>query len=770
MKNPLPISTPFWISRGAGDGLSGSMSSPVGPVRSPAQELMLRGGQGLQLLDKKDGQEPSTLANILQFLKYTPDQITRIEKFIGTIEKVAGTVVWVVGAVSTVKDLLTLVGVLDKDDEAAKLQQQIALTVQTIYSYLEQTEKKAQYELALNWRSTVQTTKTNISNLALSRTQSNLDMLAQSTHDMMEKAILPMLDLGMGNIPFMRATYGGRPSPVVYENELPSHWSDYAFPLWMQTTGGDPVSNGNTPDLGSWIWDPGYYIDVLVEAIGVRIAGLTALEPAFRSTAYDRDDLRKIANGLTAFIDKWEHSLLITNVVGPLDPMPDVWGDHPIHHPWAGTTTLDKPGLPIGVIDPVTGIAAFDPLWNEGFTMHFVSEDQGSLGLDTGYWALSNYDQIVTAAYAYRSSLLAQVREQCGINRMRTLRDSVAALIGPPSPSEFVSLSDSTFARADIAGAATTNLRDSGVDENVDLGIIGQFAGKPGKQYKARRWYQYSVKSFRVPMARRMDYSKTQLGYRLRFTVGQSSAFAPGNTPIDVSKVLTEFTAQAFPGQSLQLFPTDPQTFDLQSDTAGVFDVLQSTVFSAHEEEIFERTGNVPGRRRLFLNRRDGKVSARVKIEFAFDVQNPDSPFVGFATVTVGTLDPDGYPDGFILDVDVYETAILAPQDPPRDERRERPVALMRLHFAPSFLVVEPDYFTDRDAGLKAMGQAMKSINDQYVRSKLAVGPRDPIENIERVERVQAQIVNTFAEYAQRSPDGAEQLKNQFAVPSLQHG
>ncbi len=94
----------------------------------------------------------------------------------------------------------------------------------------------------------------------------------------------------------------------------------------------------------------------------------------------------------------------------------------------------------------------------------------------------------------------------------------------------------------------------------------------------------------------------------------------------------------------------------------------------------------------------------------------------------------------------------------------------MRLHFAPSFLVVEPDYFTDRDAGLNAMGDAVKSITQRYVRFRATLEPRDPIESIGRVEREQAQIVNTYADFAQQSPEGARQIQNQFAIPALQHG
>jgi len=105
------------------------------------------GGGALQTLDKKDD-GPSAIASVLKFLKYTPEQIDRIEKFIGTVAKVAGAVSWVFGAVTSIKDVLTSLGVLEEDDKAAKLQQEIAVKVDAIYKYLLATDRKLQFEQA----------------------------------------------------------------------------------------------------------------------------------------------------------------------------------------------------------------------------------------------------------------------------------------------------------------------------------------------------------------------------------------------------------------------------------------------------------------------------------------------------------------------------------------------------------------------------------------------------------------------------------------------
>jgi hypothetical protein len=749
-------------------------SSALSLVHSMPVELIMAQSP-LQLLEKKDDKGgPSFFSGILKFLKFKPAEIERMEKFVGAVGKLAATVSWVVGAVTTVKALLEFTGVLDKDDEAEKLQQDIALKVDAIYRYLQATEKKDQFELAVKWRSEVQRIRNSIANLALSRSASNLDTLGTASGNLMREAINPMLAVPMGDIPFIRSTYGGYPSPHTFENQTPDHWTDYALPLWMGTTGNEPVSLTLSADLAAGIWDPGYYLDVLIEAVGVRLTTLAAVEPAFRSTGYDRTDLWSIHNGLSAFISRWEKCLFKTMIIGPLAPEADSYGDHRIYHPWIGTPEGfhsaamefgNPPALPLGAVDPVSGVVAFDAFWREGLQLHFNALQN--------YWVVRNYDQAVSAAYAAQSVMLALVWEQCGLRRVRELRDSVYALIGPPSGgSEFVILSDPSFTRDDITGRTSGGLTVAAAEEEVDLGEIGGFAGKPGKKYKAKRVLQYTVKRFRVPMARRMDVSKIQLGYRLRFVVGHGDGYV-SPPAIDVNAVLTDYSAASHPTEVLPLFPTESQVHDLQSDTAAVYDVLQSDVFSAKEEDLFESTGTVPGKHRLYLNRRRGKVAARVQIAFELDTRHPDHPFVGFANVAVGSLHAGNQPNtgsqlnGFILHLDVYEKRVAAPIDPPRDEIREDLVASMNVHLAPSFLVVDPEYFKDREACLAALGAAVESIDKRYRRAKARLGPLEPIMQIDRVAQEQKLIVDTYQELLARRPEVAQRLEDTFAVPML---
>jgi hypothetical protein len=83
---------------------------------------------------------------------------------------------------------------------------------------------------------------------------------------------------------------------------------------------------------------------------------------------------------------------------------------------------------------------------------------------------------------------------------------------------------------------------------------------------------------------------------------------------------------------------------------------------------------------------------------------------------------------------------------------------LMRLHFAPSFLVAGQDYFADRAAGYDAMDALFGSVSEQYVKAKAALGPSDPIERVSR----QAQVENVIARFANEQMRVAPDLTRQM--------
>jgi hypothetical protein len=149
-----------------------------------------------------------------------------------------------------------------------------------------------------------------------------------------------MLSPGWADIPFRRSVYEYAPGT--------NHWLDVAYPFYMISSTGAPIPSYGDPDqeMKTRIFDPGYYLDVLVRAIGIRVATLAAMEPAFRSTGYDRDNLRAIYTGLGDFIDKWNKSMLTTTVAGPLDT-----GFGKLSNP----LVYQPNGIPMGAVDPVSG-------------------------------------------------------------------------------------------------------------------------------------------------------------------------------------------------------------------------------------------------------------------------------------------------------------------------------------------------------------------------------------------------------------------------------
>jgi hypothetical protein len=275
----------------------------------------------------------------------------------------------------------------------------------------------------------------------------------------------------------------------------------------------------------------------------------------------------------------------------------------------------------------------------------------------------------------------------------------------------------------------------------LSLGVIGQFAGKSGKQYSAQRVYMETTKSFRIPMARRMDASQIQLGYRLVISAGGAEA--------RVNEVLCDYSVRSTPSdgdQTLPLFPSGTRTLSLRSDEATVYDVIQNEVFSSSDEDSFEKYGEVmgpelgrfgstvtagyssPGKQRLYLERRRGKVALQLDIEFELDLTHPDQSFVGHANVSITNLEPEMNPDGVILHVQVYETGVSSVDD----EVVERLADSMTVHIVPSFLLVDSEYFGDRSQGWQVLEGIVNTLDREYSLSRVP-GPIDPMWKFRRL-------------------------------------
>lgn len=330
MKNP---SVPYSISM---------LTTLEAPVSTSGLLDFMNGDQGYLDIgwDQNPVPEPSDLEKTLMHLKFDPKAIADITSVVGLVSKIATVAGWAVVGIETTKKVLEFLGVLEPEPDATKKAlEDIKKRIEQLYKYLEDEAEEAEYKEAVHWRSQLSTIRNELANLALSRSQSNLQSMVDIRRDLMT-LIQNMLSPGWGDIPFRRSVYNYAPGT--------NHWLDIAFPFHMTKSNGASVPSYGSPDeeMKTRIFDPGYYLDVLIRAISLRIATLATMEPAFRSTGYDRENLRTIYFGLGEFIDKWNASFLLTTIEGPLDPTFGMLSNPLVYQP---------SGIPMGVVDPVSG-------------------------------------------------------------------------------------------------------------------------------------------------------------------------------------------------------------------------------------------------------------------------------------------------------------------------------------------------------------------------------------------------------------------------------
>jgi hypothetical protein len=697
----------------------------------------------------------STLDDVLKFLKFSDSDIKTIDAIKDTVTTLASTLNWALAAVNTIKGVLTLLGVFEpaKDNTLAALQA-IGQRLEQIYVYLEQTEKTNEYRQASTWRGVLGGLRNAVTNLGTSRSALNLSQVRQKTADL-QQSLMQMLAIPFGTIPFQRAAYHYTPATI---GEVPPHWIDYAVPFFMTQYDGKSVNYGDpNQELQAQIWDPGYYLDVLVQSLELRILALSATEPAFRSTALDREDLRALYRELGTFIDTWQKSMLITRVVGPIDPGLAVGGPAGTGHPLHGVNG-DQTSIPVGVIDPVSGISSLEPQFNTGFDLFYYNWPGANPPY--GYWLLTNYDAAIGSASNEEYQLRTRVLARCGITTLQAIRDAIGDMIVGPMGSEFVDFSPVSFSVGTVQKGAT---------ENVSLGLIGEYSAHPNKTYAGTRYVEYNTaKSFRIPMARRTDVSQIQLGYALEI------ALDDGAPPVKI--VLCPYDAAT---PNAPVFPSEPITQTLQSDNATVYDVYQSTVFSVEQEEEWENDGtiqpwtyewkdkfapSVPPQR-LFVHPRNGKVRAQVSITFDPGDLTADSPFIGYANVSVKNLSPDHYRDGFMISISAYETSIGTTGVASPDVQMTKLADSVTLHFVPSFLVLGSDYFSDRAQGLRQMAKMFSEINQRYVRYASPGPIPDPMSKVENGVRQERMLVAVFETLQQMDPEAEASLRARVQPP-----
>jgi hypothetical protein len=647
----------------------------------------------LNLIDfvKPEKDDFKALSKALAFLKFSPSEQEALFNVIGSTINIAAGIVSIVGAAGAAIDLLNKLGILSPaEDPVQAALKQIGQRVEQIYGYLAAQERRGLYNQALDWRVHGDDARNAVMNAKISRSPQNLQELADRASGL-NIAILKMLDVGTGRIAFLRAVYstGG----II--------WPPYAQTPYMKTAAGAPINYRDpAQDLQAEIWDAGYYLDVLVRSLQDRIAVVSTLEPAFRSTGYDRAVLQQIAEALLHFAQTWRGSILVADPVFALN------AGGTMRSPEMGA----PPGVPIGAVDPVTGLSSFVPQW-AGFTVEFKRTDVPWAAWG-GVWDESRATDPAAALQAIgqaHTAAIDSVVRACGVDKMLRLSQRFRELAQPPTGSDFVKLPDAAFHRPLVDffsnGIFNGNVVDEGAPVTVDLGRLRLFSPNPHRTYAGTRHKLRGWKAFSFRMPRRAQISGVRLGYVLSI----------GGQDFPLMKFAT--AADRVGGD----FPEAPIQRDVEVATK-VYDCYQSAHVSTSGENQFEQTGRIGGVERLFLNQRDGLAKFRVEISFEPFVRNDPSAYTGMVRVTIAALEPEAFPDASILSVMVRETRVgfdLGPEEVLADS--------MTLHLIPTYVVLGKDFFDDYYAAVAQMAKTAKELDRKRIpQREVPHGPPDP--------------------------------------------
>ncbi|GAA2742013.1 hypothetical protein [Kitasatospora cinereorecta] len=699
----------------------------AGPPADPADKDLLD-------IIKPAADDYPALSTTLQVLKFDPEDVVKYHKILGSVINFATGIAWGVGAVLTVASVLkTVFG--DKEDATRKQLESISERVDQIYGYLAHAERQGLHREAVEWRGTLDKVRNAVNNARISRSPSNLDELVRLKGEIDGNLAL-MLDPGNGVISFQRAAYGYVPAS--------SHWIDCCASPYMTLTDGTPLNYKDpAQELRSEIWDPGHYIDVLLNSLTDRLMLLATTEPAFRSTGYDLTQIKNLISKLGEFILRWQNAIIVA------DPVVGINGGRQLLNP------LDRvpPGIVVGAVEPVVGVAFYEPYW-AGFPV--TTTWHGSILAKGQPDETKAADPAVALARAVdlQSQLTRGALAASGIGRLKELRARLQDLLAWTSVgSDFVNLPDPTFTLVDLQGPAP-------VMETVDLGFVGTYSKHPGRKYEGLRYTQTFEKHFRFDMPLRTDRSLIQLGYRMEID-GQ-------NIPLTTYSVTP-------PEGHADRFPTQPVSVEVQHPEGTVYDVYQSDIFTSWDEDQFEGGDVIDPKEalalvhgwpfvkpeRLFLNERQGPVAFTVDVSFSADLTSPDQPFVGHTDVIVRNLDPERCRDGAILDVRVYERRVI-------DESGGTDEFLadtMTIHLVPSFLVLGADYFDDRRDGMAAIDTIFGGANSKYLRQEQDHLPFHPEWQMRRQALEETAKLRALETFQREEPDTAAQVLSRFRLP-----
>ena len=688
---------------------------------------------------------------LLHTLKVSGDDVRKLAQLFSLAQSVLGAISTITGAIDTVKKALTLLGVLDEPDPMAATNALITAGFRALTDYYQDEKFEEQVTFRGRAYDAVRMAQSAVDELNRSRSQTNWNDAVDRLHDleavlgeMLAVANFPNLhsrDLPIkGVIPFSPKAYGyplPTPAPDLQGSldwDVPDHWLPYAEPLYMRRLDAGPIGDsptaGGTPEqlagiqysrpedeLRTRIFDPAFFIDALHAGVAQYIALLTAMEPVFRATGYRHGPLRDLADGLTAFADAWHRSLFVTNI-DPFLPPPGPDGSSPLQHPFYNPyLPLRARGIPLGVVDPVSGLSTFVPVFNEGFVFGGVAPLTGEIeGTDDRRRVVLNAEESRSRAAALIAESVAGMEAACGIGALRELAAKLVALMRHGvEGSAFSGIVDGRKAaphrlgiRPPVGwpGGAPGPVDDHIEPVELDLGEIGAKAGKAGKKYTAFRQYDDSVWRFRVPIPRRMDASRIQLGYRLQIVIG-SPTVPPANLTLATHNVI----ASPYLDMGEAIFPTSPDPVRVSAADARIYDVVQSAEFTADDEAKYANGDSRLDKQRLLLNPRRGAVSIEITPSLSIDLDAPGSSFIGHADVEVRNL-AESTTEGFVVSVSLIERAQLAYRSYTGDVAQDDDIMAGRvdLLFTPAYLIAPADYFSDREIGLSVVDETITEI------------------------------------------------------------
>jgi hypothetical protein len=636
---------------------------------------LLAGSGNFFSLFKPDEGDFKGVKKALEFLKFTPDEVTALRNVIGTAVNIGTSVASVVGAVGTVVDLAKKLGIFgDQEKSVESYLKDIMKRVDQIYAFLENEATRGLEAQASSWRATVDNTRVIVANVRISRDDNVLDRAEDAT-DRLTEAIRLMLDPTKAKISFRRSTYGSQ-SP---------HWSDLAVsPLMTKADGGKiALNSGGVAE----IWDAGHYYDVLVYALRERLLMAYLLEPAFPSTAYDRSNLNEIGDNIKTFVAAWRTSILVMNPNAQLSDGGLVY--NPLH-PYPSDPPESKRSILVGAVDPVTGISSIDTF---GDFETRVWLNPTPVGTHSSVWA-SDVQAARQAASFEQAKRVDQVVQACGILDLERLARAFHDAAQLPTRSQFVRLSSPkvvpspVFGPIDIDtpfGVVSRPIVLEGRPEEVTLGDLAAFSGDPSKTYSAQRFFRGTAKSTQFRVALRADRTKTQLGYRV-VVCGKEVPIVP-------------FSFRATPGND---FPLEPIELAHSFDTT-VWDICQSKHLTFTEENRLESEPDA------FVlvenNRRPGRANVQLRITYTHPPADSISGYVGHVNVKISALEPEEFPDAFDAKVEVFETIVGE-----NENATEYLADTITTAIVPSYLLVEKEFFEDRWKAFEAMLRSVKEL------------------------------------------------------------